>query len=426
PTGQELTAVFRQGYWFRDIPPGPPQHSWLSRHNPEDGIVHPGDDGPVMEQKKIGNGDQFPEGVMVIGADGLATPVAAGHDKFDYTLAKKALGDILPKDIRKLAGSKALNMTTLALNLSRFVNGVAQKHGEVSRNMFPGYHIDAITNGVHPNTWVNEIWKPTYNHYLPGWQLDPDKFKGAYSIPDEEFFERHMIAKRALIRFVNHSTQAGLDYDILTIGFGRRATGYKRADLIFKDLERFVRICTGKVQFIFAGKSHPKDYQGKDLIKNIVDISHQLRGKVKVSFIENYDIYVALLMTSGVDVWLNTPQRPREASGTSGMKAALNGIPNFSVLDGWWIEGYEEDVTGWAIGPKPTETNLVDYDDILDADDFYIKLKKKIIPLYYNTPSQWIQIMKNSIAKIGPYFNTHRMLKEYLQKAYSSIKVKAL
>ncbi len=346
------------------------------------------------------------------------TPVPAGHDQFDHDLARNMLGDILPENIKALAGADMLNMTILALNMSRFVNAVAQKHGEVSRNMFPGYPIDSITNGVHPNSWVSEIWKTLYDRYIPGWAADPMKFKDVYKIPDNEYWARHEVAKRSLIRFVNHETQAGLDYDVFTIGFGRRATPYKRADLIFSDIERLTRICEGKVQFVFSGKSHPMDAGGKELIRKIVDYSHALRGKVKIVFIENYDMFVGGLMTAGVDVWLNTPRRPREASGTSGMKAAMNGAPNFSVLDGWWIEGHEEGITGWSIGPAPTEANLVDYDDALDANDLYEKLEKILIPKFYNDRSGWIKVMKGAVAKNGSMFNTHRMVTEYAEKAY--------
>jgi starch phosphorylase len=353
------------------------------------------------------------------------TPVPAGHDQFDYTLARSVLGDIIPENIGALAGADMLNMTQLALNMSRFINGVAKKHGEISRNMFPGYQIDSITNGVHPNSWVSEIWKTLYNRYIPGWALNPERFKDVFKIPDEEYFARHQVAKRALLRFVNHETQAGLDYDLLTIGFGRRATPYKRADLIFSDIDRLTAICEDKVQFIFSGKAHPMDTAGKELIRKIVDVSHILRGKVKIVFIENYDMFVGGLMTAGVDLWLNTPKRPLEASGTSGMKAALNGVPSFSVLDGWWIEGCEEGVTGWSIGPEPLETNMANYDDSRDINDLYDKLEKVIIPKFYNDHSSWLQVMKGAVAKNGRYFNTHRMLREYSEKAYK-LKVPAL
>lgn len=350
------------------------------------------------------------------------TPIEAGHDKFPYDLVLKILGELLPLNVmKKLGGRDYLNMTLLGLNLSEFINGVAKKHGEVSKNMFPGYEISAITNGVHSFTWTCDSFKNLYDKYLPGWANEPELFVRVGRIPDEELWQAHQEAKKILINYVNSETGTEMDDLTLTIGFARRATAYKRVDLIFSDLDRLEKIGTGKIQLIFAGKAHPKDEHGKWLIEKIHIVKDRLKGKIKIAYIKNYDMVKALKIISGVDVWLNTPLRPREASGTSGMKAAHNGVINFSVLDGWWIEGHIEGYTGWAIGPNPTETSLgenIDVMDKRDADDLYHKLETIIIPTYYNDKPTWIRMMQNVIGKNAYYFNSHRMMRRYVTDAY--------
>ncbi len=347
------------------------------------------------------------------------TPVEAGHDRFPYDLVERVLGSLIPLDILKgLAGADDLNMTVLALNLTEFVNGVAKKHGEVSRNMFPGYKINAITNGVHSYTWTCDSFKKLYDKYLPGWANEPELFVRVGRIPDIEIWEAHQAAKGVLLDYVFKQTGVEMDLDVLTIGFARRATAYKRADLVFSDLERLEKIGSGKIQIIYAGKAHPRDTPGKVLIENIFAYKERLAGKIKMVYLSNYDMDIALKMVSGVDVWLNTPQRPREASGTSGMKAAHNGVMNFSVLDGWWIEGYIEGDTGWSIGPSPVETNLVENHDTRDSDDLYAKLETEIIPTYYDARSIWVWMMGNTIGQNAYYFNTHRMMRRYVTEAY--------
>lgn len=347
------------------------------------------------------------------------TPVEAGHDKFPYDLVLDVLGEVLPLNVlKKLGGESGLNMTLLGLNLSEYVNGVAKKHRDVSMNMFPGYEISAVTNGVHSYTWTADSMKKLYDNYLPGWANEPELFVRVGRIPDDELWEAHMEAKRKLINHVNSIDGAGMDVETLTIGFARRATAYKRAYLLFYDMERLRRIAGGKLQFVFAGKAHPKDEPGKDVIRHIFKCMAELRGEVKISYLKNYDMELALKLVSGVDVWLNTPQRPREASGTSGMKAAHNGVMNFSVLDGWWIEGHIEGYTGWSIGPQPEETELVDGRDAQDAEDLYMKLKEVIIPLYYEDRHTWVRMMQNAIGKNAYYFNSHRMMRRYVTEAY--------
>ncbi len=347
------------------------------------------------------------------------TPVEAGHDNFEYELYNKVFGDYFPVNVLKtLAGEKSVNMTLLGFNLSNFVNGVAKKHGEVSQNMFPGYEINAITNGVHSFTWTCSSFKKIFDKYLPGWANEPEIFVRVGAIPDKEIWGAHSEAKKKLIDYVNSVSGSDMDYDTLTIGFARRATAYKRADLLFTDLERLEKIGSGKIQIIYAGKAHPKDTIGKQLIEKIFEYKEKLKGKIKIAFVQNYKMDIALDLVSGVDIWLNTPLRPLEASGTSGMKAAHNGVMNFSVLDGWWIEGHIEDFTGWAIGPAPIEVEADNNMNAIDAEDLYVKLENKIIPTYYNDRKTWIRMMQNAIGKNAYYFNTHRMMRRYVTEAY--------
>jgi starch phosphorylase len=347
------------------------------------------------------------------------TPVEAGHDKFPYDMVAKIMGEVVPIAVlQELAGKDNLNMTLLALNLSRYINGVAKKHGEVSQSMFPGYEIHAITNGVHSFTWTCESFRRTFDEFIPGWANEPELFVRVGRIPDERLWAAHQEAKKKLIAYVKDTTGTELSPDVLTIGFARRATAYKRADLIFRDMRRLERIGTGKIQLVYAGKAHPKDEPGKKLIENIFRYSEQLRGKIEIVYLKNYNMETALKVVSGVDIWMNTPLRPLEASGTSGMKATHNGVMNFSVLDGWWIEGHIEGFTGWAIGPAPKELVPGSDADLRDSEDLYHKLKHTIIPLYYTDRHMWVRMMQNAIGKNAYYFNTHRMMRRYVTEAY--------
>jgi len=347
------------------------------------------------------------------------TPVEAGHDKFPYDLVMKVMGEIVPLFLlQELAGRDGLNMTLLALNLSRYINGVAKKHGEVSKSMFPGYEIQAITNGVHSYTWTCDSFKKIFDKYLPGWANEPELFVRVGRIPDEELWEAHMEAKRHLFSYVRQQTGTELSPDILTLGFARRATAYKRADLLFRDLERLEAIGAGKLQIVYAGKAHPKDMAGKQLIQNIFNYKEKLKDKIKIVYLTNYNMEIALKIVSGVDVWLNTPLRPLEASGTSGMKATHNGVMNFSVLDGWWIEGHIEGFSGWSIGPAPQELSPGADADARDAEDLYHKLEHETIRIYYHDRNRWIRMMQNAIGKNAYYFNSHRMMRRYVTEAY--------
>ncbi|MFQ6077968.1 MAG: alpha-glucan family phosphorylase, partial [Thermodesulfobacteriota bacterium] len=342
------------------------------------------------------------------------TPVPAGHDKFSYDLVKEILGEFVPYDILKMvAGDDLLNMTLLALNLSEYINGVAKKHGEISQTMFPGYPIDSITNGVHSCTWTGESFRRLYDQYIPGWAKDPYSLRYALSIPKQEIWSAHVEAKLRLIDYVNDHAGVGLDPEIFTIGFGRRATPYKRADFVFSDINKLINITNtvGRIQFVFTGKAHPKDGPGKELIKKIFYLSQELHQHINIVYLENYDMELGKFITSGVDLWLNTPQKPNEASGTSGMKAAHNGAPSLSILDGWWIEGCIEGITGWSIGSalKPVQN---------EAQELYDKLENIIIPMFYKDREKWINIMQHSIAINASFFNTHRMVQQYVSNAY--------
>ncbi|WP_369019394.1 alpha-glucan family phosphorylase [Thermatribacter velox] len=346
------------------------------------------------------------------------TPVEAGHDRFPYDLVREVLGEPLPIDLlKKLGGKDELNMTLLALNLSGYVNGVAKRHSEVSRNMFPGYVIHSITNGVHTFTWTSPAFRELYDRYIPGWAHEPELLARVDVIPDELLWEAHQREKKSLIELVYEKTGILMEKEVFTLGFARRMTAYKRPTFIFADRERLIRIAKRQpFQVIFAGKAHPQDWEGKRLIQEIFKQARELHPHLKIAFLEDYDLEIAKRMVSGVDLWLNTPQKPFEASGTSGMKAAHNGVLHFSVLDGWWIEGCLEGITGWSIGSPPDEKT--DDEARREVEDFYGKLEYAILPTFYNHREHWIRLMKNAIGKLAPYFNSHRMMKRYLSEAY--------
>jgi starch phosphorylase len=342
------------------------------------------------------------------------TPVDAGHDQFPYALAEPLLGEFnYGAELRVLAGEDRLNMTRLALNLSEHVNGVARRHAEVSRRMFPGYEIRAITNGVHPWTWACDSFRRLYDSRMPRWCHEPELLMRADGIADEEIRAAHAEAKAALADEIVRSRGRAPDPEVATIGFGRRMTQYKRPDLLFSDLDRLRAIARRHpFQIVLAGKAHPRDSSGKELIQRLHEYARQLQGVVPVAFLVGYDMRIARLLVSGVDLWLNTPQRPLEASGTSGMKAALNGVPNLSVLDGWWLEGWIEGVTGWAIGGDS------DGDDASDRSSLYDQLENVVLPLYYNDSAGWTKVMKGAISRNASYFNSHRMMRRYASEAY--------
>jgi starch phosphorylase len=348
------------------------------------------------------------------------TPVPAGQDQFPLDLVHRVLGKKEVEEMKDVFCCEGvLNMTYLALNLSHYVNGVAKKHGEVSRLMFAGYNIDAITNGIHAATWTAAPLARLYDRYISGWHQDNCSLRYALSIPKQEIWQAHSAAKEELLHQVNRETNAGMDTDVFTIGFARRAATYKRPDLLFSDIERLKAMAgrRGGLQIVYAGKAHPQDEAGKEQIRHVFRAREQLRDKIKVAYLENYSMEIGKMMTAGVDIWLNTPLPPMEASGTSGMKAAVNGVPSLSVLDGWWIEGCIEGVTGWSIGP-PDGTAGPTADHSRDSISLYDKLEQIIMPLFYYNRDDFLEVMRHAIALNGSFFNTHRMLQQYVLKAY--------
>lgn len=346
------------------------------------------------------------------------TPVPAGHDQFAYDLVRRVMGNLLPLEVlQMLGGQDRLNMTLLGFNMSTYVNGVAKRHGEVSQQMFPAQVIDSITNGVHSVTWTCESFQDLYDRSIPGWRTDPFSLRYTISVPNQEIWDAHIKAKARLLEEVRQRTQQQLRLDTFTIGFARRATVYKRADLIVSVPRELIDVAkkAGPLQIIFAGKAHPKDEPGKDMIRRIVQAAKQLERDVTILYLDNYDMTLARLLTAGVDLWLNTPQRPLEASGTSGMKAAHNGVPSLSVLDGWWVEGHIERVTGWSIGSR-TLGQIAEQAE--EASELYQKLRWTIVPMYYQARDRWIDVMRHTIAFNASFFNTHRMVQQYAAHAY--------
>ena len=349
------------------------------------------------------------------------TPVPAGHDEFAMDLVDRVLKRPEIAALPELFCAQGrLNLTYTGLNLSRYVNGVAKKHGEVSREMFDSERIDAITNGVHVATWASAPFQALFDRYIPGWRGDHLGLRHAMAIPLPKIWEAHGEAKRALLERVRQQTGVAMAVDTLTLGFARRVAPYKRADLLFHDLERLTHLArtVGPLQVIYAGKAHPNDPKGKELIKQVFRAKAALPPEIRAVYLENYDMELGLLITAGSDVWLNTPLRPLEASGTSGMKAALNGVPSLSVLDGWWVEGHIEGVTGWAIDGLPQGDSAEEAQNAQDGAALYDKLERVVAPLFYRERDRFIEIMRQAIALNGSFFNTHRMVQEYVLRAY--------
>jgi starch phosphorylase len=307
-------------------------------------------------------------------------------------------------------------MTYLALNLSHYVNGVTKNHADLTQHLFAGYIIDSITNGVHAATWTAEPFQRLYDRYIPGWRQDNFSLRYALSIPKAEVWQAHQQAKKQLLQYVNHETNISMDSEVLTLGFARRAATYKRADLLLADPERLRHIAAQAkgLQVVYAGKAHPQDQPGKDLIQRIFGAKEQLKPEIKIVYLQNYDLELGRLITAGVDVWLNTPHPPLEASGTSGMKAAINGVPSLSVLDGWWIEGCIEGVTGWAIAGDERQES----DRSTVVASLYDQLEQVIVPLFDQGRERFLEVMRHAIALNGSFFNTHRMILQYVLKAY--------
>lgn len=396
------------------------------------------------------------------------TPVPAGHDAFSASLIEKYFLNYWPMlgidqsrfwslGHNQESWGESFNMTVLALNLSKGRNGVSRLHGQVSRQMWKHIWPDkkedevpiiSITNGIHVPTWIAPEIKILYRKYIaPDWvdrQDDPLLWQLVKDIPDKDLWEVRQKLKRKLLGFIRDRARKAwvenradasqllasgtlLDPEILTIGYARRFAGYKRATLIFHDLERLKSILKNRrrpVQIIFAGKSHPADDIGKRLLQEIYNLARDPAIAGHIAFVENYDMHVAHFLVQGVDVWLNCPRPPLEASGTSGMKAALNGVPQLSVLDGWWPEAYNG-LNGWAFGGDSAESNDAgDANDANDANDLYRVLEQEVAPLYYRhdtdgVPRGWIEVVKETIRSIAPQFSMRRVVKEYTERLYA-------
>jgi starch phosphorylase len=342
------------------------------------------------------------------------SPVEAAHDQYPYDLVQRVIGNFFRlEELKPLAGADWLNMTRLALNLSEYINGVGKRHAELSQRFFPGYRIHAIANGVHPGTWTCESFARVYDTALPGWRHEPELLIRVDQVSDDALWEAHVAAKRTLIDRVQAAGGTAFRPEVPIVAFARRMTTYKRPTLLFYDLERLKKIArTQPFQLVVAGKAHPRDEGAKQLIQTLHRHRRELANVIPMVFLPDYGMSQALDIVSGADVWLNTPLPPLEASGTSGMKAAFNGVPSLSVLDGWWIDGCIEGITGWAVG-QGAESSERD-----DAASLYEKLESKVLPLYDAGSQGWIAVMKGAIAKNASYFNSHRMMRRYATEAY--------
>lgn len=361
------------------------------------------------------------------------TPIRAGHDYFQLDLVEKLLHSIVPSDIRQMANNGNLGMTELALKLTDKANAVSQNHQRICHQMFPDYHFESITNGVNIQRWVSPQISQLLDKYLPGWSENPNLLAQApEKLSSFSLMIAHQRAKDQMVSWLNaHPDQVilpktpgvsdfALDPDILTIGFARRLVTYKRPGLIFSDLGKLLEIGEGKLQFIFSGNCHPNDEYCKNFKQDLIKLAQSLCGKINIVLIPNYQLDIAKRVIAGCDIWLNNPLPPMEACGTSGMKAALNGVLNLSILDGWWIEGHNaRPMSGWAFG-KITDLKINEDHANRDAEDFadlMIRLEE-IIHCYYHEPDHWAEKMKQAIALLS-YFNTQRMLNEYQEKMWS-------
>ena len=341
------------------------------------------------------------------------TPVEAGHDKFDWPLAMRLLGDFLPEDqLRRLAGAERLNMTRLALALSGYINGVARRHAETTRRMYPDLPIREVTNGVHVPRWTHPAVARLFDRVAPCWAHEPEDLVNADLLDGSALWEAHGAAKAELIAETKARTGVALDPDRPILAFARRMTGYKRPDLLFSDPDRLRAIARRHpFQLVIAGKAHPRDGGGLQLIRDLHAHLAAVAGDIPGAFLPDYEIGLARILVAGADVWLNTPLPPYEASGTSGMKAALNGVPSLSVLDGWWVEGWIEGDTGWAIGGEGDDPST-------HGAKLHDKLDGTVLPLWHGDRAGWTRIMRECVAKVGSRFNSHRMMRRYASEAY--------
>ena len=376
---------------------------------------------PLLEQRleEDGRPDLLPGDVDAVRRKcvfTVHTPVPAGHDVFEESLVEQILGGRRLQLLKSGPGFEdgSFDLTAFVIGFARWANGVSMRHGQISRDMFPGHDVGAITNGVHAGTWVADPMAELFDRYMPGWRRDTRFLRYATGVPASELREAHAKAKADLFAEVQKRTGVGFDPDVLTIGFARRATGYKRGDLLFSDLGRLRRMvaAVGPLQVIYSGKAHPRDDSGKQIIQQVFAAAKELEDAIRVTYLEDYGMGIARYLCAGVDIWLNNPQKPLEASGTSGMKAAMNGVPSLSVLDGWWVEGCIEGVTGWAIGDE----NPADED--AEIASLYDKLEYAIMPMYYRQPDEFAKVMRSAVALNGDFFSAQRMMSQYYRSVY--------
>ncbi len=358
------------------------------------------------------------------------TPVPAGHDRFGREVCTTVLGPALARELERLGCLERgqLNMTNLGMFFAGFINGVAQRHAAVSQEMFPRYRVRSVTNGVHVRTWAAPSSQRLFDRHAPRWREDNAVLHYLSTVPLAEVRAAHDEAKQELLDEVARRSGRALDLEAFTIGVARRAAAYKRNDLLLSDeaaLRRLVKK-VGPVQILYSGKSHPRDAAGKGVVARVAAAARALGDTVPVIYLENYDMALGALLCAGVDLWLNTPVAPHEASGTSGMKAAINGVPSLSVLDGWWVEGHIEGVTGWAIGEDPgaraVAGDLDGADDAADAAEMYRVLREVVVPLYYGDPDGYAAVGRGAMALNGSFFTTQRMVWEYAESAYGVVR----
>jgi starch phosphorylase len=349
------------------------------------------------------------------------TPVAAGHDVFPRGLIEQLLSAEHLEKVQPIIEHDALNMTKLALRFSGAVNAVSRKHSDVTTSMFPGSKVVAITNGVHAVRWAGKRFAELFDRYTPGWRERSEQLRHAALIPTEDIVQAHRESREDLLRLVQEKYGMPFGGSGIVIGFARRATEYKRATLLFRDVERLKRMAEhfGPINILFAGKAHPRDDWGKHIIREIHETATTTGDNVRVAFLPNYEVELAAALVSGVDLWLNTPRAPLEASGTSGMKAALNGIPSLSIADGWWLEGGVHGATGWVVRSSLNDGGIAAADqDAADAEALYHQLESAVLPCFFHHPDAWAEVMRNAISINGSFFNTHRMVEQYRALAY--------
>jgi starch phosphorylase len=349
------------------------------------------------------------------------TPVAAGHDVFHRDLLTQVMSSEHLRKAEPLFEDGFLNMTKLAMAFSGTVNAVSRKHVDVTKAMFPGRNVLGITNGVHAVRWTGSYFAQLFDRYTPGWRERSEQLRHASLIPVEDIQQAHKEARQTLLHLIQERYGMPFGGSGIVIGFARRSTEYKRPLLLFRDLERLKRIAArfGPLNLLFAGKAHPRDDWGKRLIRELHEVATVSGDAVRLAFLPNYDVELAAFMVSGVDLWLNTPRAPLEASGTSGMKCALNGIPSLSIADGWWLEGGIHGVTGWVVRSPLNDGGVAVGDqDSADAEALYHELEHSVLPCFFHHPEKWAEVMRNAIAINGSFFNTHRMIEQYRVLAY--------